>query len=48
MLVGYAACGKTKLLQKISEKEKRGFQENWSLRKYVDFSNSYYRKEFHL
>ena len=35
MLVGYAARGKTTLLQKISEKGRRGVQENWSLRKYV-------------
>ena len=37
MLVGYAARGKTTLLQKITEKGKRGVQENWSLRKYVLF-----------
>ena len=34
MLVGYAARGKTTLLQKISEKGQRGVQENWALQRY--------------
>ena len=34
MLVGYAARGKTTLLQKITEKGKRGVQENWGLQRY--------------
>ena len=35
MLVGYAARGKTTLLQKISEKGQRGVQENWALQRYM-------------
>ena len=35
MLVGYAARGKTTLLQKISEKGQRGVQENWALQRFT-------------
>lgn len=35
MLVGYAARGKTTLLQKISEKGQRGVQENWALQRFA-------------
>ena len=37
MLVGYAARGKTTLLQKISEKGQRGVQENWALQRYCNY-----------